>query len=179
MSKALLKRTSQDKNDNNEYEKIFQDNGVGTQQPKALTETRYAEANYPAARSTQWAMTNRNVREDGINSNNSYIRNEYKRLYKDQTVCLPRRNQQPLADGQIQTKNSTQLHDVFSFKAGFHFSGNQNFTLNARSVIMLTLFKAQNYSHFYHLPAYQTSLTSYNLQILQHNPFHIFGTNGL
>lgn len=38
MSKALLKRTTQDKNDNNEYEKIFQDNGAGTQQPKALTE---------------------------------------------------------------------------------------------------------------------------------------------
>lgn len=80
MSKALLKRTSQDKNDNNEYDKIFQDNGVGTQQPQALTEARHAEVNYPAASSTQWAMTNRNVSEDGINSNNSYIRNEYKRL---------------------------------------------------------------------------------------------------
>jgi hypothetical protein len=80
MSKELLKGTSKDKIDNNECDKIFQDNGVRTRQPKALAEERHAEAKYPAASSTQWAMTNRNVSEDDINSNNSSIRNEYKRL---------------------------------------------------------------------------------------------------
>jgi hypothetical protein len=99
-------------------------------------------------------MTNRNVSEDDINSNNSCIRNEYKRLQKDQTLSLPKRNQQPGVNDTRPGKNkdSTQLHDVFSFnavilKSGVHFFRNQNFTPNGRGTIMLTLFKKQNCSH--------------------------------